>query len=112
MDFSVGRELTGIFSLKLAYVSRVARHLLTQRDLMQPLDLVDTKTGIDYFTAAARMSQLGRQGIPVNQINDAMVGKTAVFWHDMLPALAPGAQYQTFAYLPNPLTTPDLMQAV
>ena len=112
IDASVGRELPGRFSLQVAYVGRVARRLLTQRDLMQPLDLVDTKTGIDYFSAAARMSQLGRQGIPVSQINDAMVGPTAAFWHDMLPQLPKGAQYQTFAYVQNPFTTPDLMQAI
>jgi hypothetical protein len=109
IDFSVGRQLPGNFSLQVSYVGRVARNLLTQRDLMQPLDLVDKKSGIDYFTAAARMSQLGRQGLPVNQINDATVGKTAAFWHDMLPALAPGAQFQPFGFLP---TTTDLMQAI
>lgn len=108
IDASIGRELPRGFSLQVAYVGRVARHLLTQRDLMQPLDLVDTKTGIDYFAAAARMSQLGRQGVPINQINDAMVGKTAAYWHDMLPPLAQGAQYYPFASF----TTPDLMQAV
>ncbi len=109
VDFSVGRELPKKFSLQVSYVGRIAHNLLTQRDLMQPLDLVDPKTGIDYYTAAARISQLGRQGIPVSQINDAMVGKTAAFWHDMLPALAPGAQYQPFGFLP---TTTDLMQAI
>ncbi|HKD92958.1 MAG TPA: carboxypeptidase-like regulatory domain-containing protein [Terriglobales bacterium] len=112
IDFSIGRELPGRFTLQVAYVGRVARKLLTQRDLMQPLDLVDPKTGIDYFSAAARMSQLGRQGIPVSQISDATVGATAAFWHDMLPPLPNGAQYQTFAYLPSPFTTPDLMQAI
>jgi hypothetical protein len=108
-DFSVGRELPKKFSLQVAYVGRIARNLLTQRDLRQPLDLVDPKTGIDYFSAAARISQLGRQGVPVGQINDATVGKTAAFWHDMLPPLAPGAQYQPFAFLP---ATSDLMQAI
>ncbi len=107
IDASIGRELPKGFSLQVAYVGRVARHLLTQRDLMQPLDLVDKKTGIDYFAAAARMSQLGRQGVPISQINDATVGPTAAYWHNMLPPLAAGAQYVAFA-----TTTPDLMQAV
>ena len=112
IDFSVGRQLPKGFTFQAAYVGRVARRLLTQRDLMQPLDLVDKKTGTDYFAAAARISQLGRQGIPVNQITDAMVGPTAAFWHDMLPAVPSGQQYQTFAYLPNPYTTPNLIQAI
>jgi hypothetical protein len=109
IDVSVGRELPRKFSLQVSYVGRIARNLLTQRDLRQPLDLVDPKSGIDYFTAAARISQLGRQGVPVGQINDAMVGPTAAFWHDMLPSLAAGAQYHPFGSLPP---TADLMQAI
>lgn len=109
MDFSIGRELPKGFSLQLSYVGRIGRNLLTQRDLMQPLDLVDPKTGIDYYTAAARISQLGRQGVPISSINDAKVGPTAAYWHDMLPPLASGAQYQPFGFLP---TTTDLMQAI
>ena len=107
-DFSVGRELPKQFTLQFAYVGRLGHNLLTQRDLRQPLDLVDPKTGIDYFTAAARISQLGRQGLPASSINDAVVGPTAAYWHDMLPALAQGAQYQAFLGTP----TSELMQAI
>jgi len=52
IDFSVGRELPKKFSFQVAYVGRLGRNLLTQRDLRQPLDVVDPKTGIDYFSAA------------------------------------------------------------
>src|SRR5262249_15777808 len=72
-DFSVGRELPQRFSLQVSYVGRLGRHLLTQRDLRQPLDLVDPKNGIDYYAAATRLSQLARQGVPPDQITDAMV---------------------------------------
>ncbi len=109
VDFSIGRELPKRFTLQFAYVGRFGHNLLTQRDLRQPLDLVDPKTGIDYFTAAARISQLGRQGVPITSVNDALVGPTAAYWHNMLPALAPGAQFQPFGFLP---TTTDLMQAI
>jgi hypothetical protein len=113
VDFSIGRELPGRFSLQFAYVGRFGGYLLTQRDLMQPLDLVDPKTGIDYYTAAARLTQLGRQGVAINQINDATIGPTAAFWHDMLPPLAAGAQYQPFPFsTPPPPPTRDLMQAI
>jgi hypothetical protein len=90
-DFSIGRELPKRFSLQLSYVGRLGRNLLTQRDLRQPLDLKDPKTGIDYYAAATRLAQLAHQGVPVNQITDAMVGPTAAFWHDMLPT-APSYQ--------------------
>jgi hypothetical protein len=90
-DFSIGRELPKRFSLQLSYVGRLGRNLFTQRDLRQPLDLKDPKTGIDYYAAATRLAQLAHQGVPVNQITDAMVGPTAAFWHDMLPT-APSYQ--------------------
>jgi len=113
MDFSVGRQLPKNFSLQLSYVGRIGRNLLTQRDLMQPLDLVDPKTGIDYYSAAARISELARQGLPYTSINDAAVGPTAAFWHDMLPPLAAGALYEPFGAWGVPtIQTPDLMQAI
>jgi len=108
-DFSVGRELPQHFSLQLSYVGRFGRHLLTQRDLRQPLDLVDPKTGIDYFAAATRLAQLANQGVTANQITDKMVGPTAAFWHDMLPPLQPGAsQWTSF----SGLSFPNQIQAV
>jgi len=109
-DFSIGRELPGRFSLQFSYVGRFGRDLLTQRDLNQPLDVVDPKTGIDYYTAITAMSKLARSfalannnGQPLNyysgavtlaQINTitaSMVGPTAQYWVDMLPPLPPNA---------------------
>jgi hypothetical protein len=108
-DFSIGRELPGRMSLNLAYVGRFGHNLLTQRDLRNPLDVVDPKTGIDYFSAATRLSQLARQGYTANQITNQLVGPTAQFWTDMLPSLVPGAtQYTSF----SGLSFPTLIQAV
>jgi hypothetical protein len=113
-DFSIGRELPNRFSLQLSYVGRFGRDLLTQRDLNQPLDIVDPKTGIDYYTAASALSNLARkfalannggaptnyyQGLPttaqIGSVTAAMVGKTAQYWIDMLPTLRPGAKQYT-----------------
>ncbi len=107
-DFSVARELPHHFTVQVAYVGRFGRHLLTQRDLTQPLDLVDPKTGIDYYAAAAAISQLARQGVPVSSVNNSSVGATAAFWLHTLPPLAPGAQY----VLPSGGTTSSLIQEV
>src|SRR2546425_5274186 len=60
VDFSIGRELPKRFSLQVSYVGRFGRNLLTQRDLNQPLDIVDPKTGIDDFAAASALSKLAR----------------------------------------------------
>ncbi len=125
-DFSVGRELPKRFALQLSYVGRFGRDLLTQRDLTQPLDIVDPKTGIDYYKAASALSNLARKfavtnlntcglggspnfyqgvitaappltgpckGNPSNlsTVTAAMLGPTAQYWVDMLPALRNGA---------------------
>ncbi len=101
-DFSVARELPKRFSLQVSYVGRLGRHLLTQRDLRQPLDLFDPKTGVDYFSAATALakvaySQLATPPGKINAANvtDQVVGPTAAFWHDMLPRLQPGATAYT-----------------
>jgi hypothetical protein len=59
VDFSIGRELPKRFSLQLSYVGRFGHRLLTQRDLAQPLDIVDPKTGIDYYTGRSCPFQTG-----------------------------------------------------
>ena len=103
-DFSISRELPNKFSLQLAYVGRLGRNLLTQRDLRQPTDLYDPKTGIDYYAAATRLAQLARQGYSANQMTDNLVGKTAAFWHDMIPNLQGGAT--NYAELATGYTSP------
>jgi hypothetical protein len=99
-DFSIGRELPKRFSLQLSYVNRLGRNLLTQRDLRQPIDLYDPKTGIDYFSAATSLAKVAQAQLalpsPNNVINpsavsdaviDAVGKPTSAFWHDMIPAL-------------------------
>jgi hypothetical protein len=108
VDFSVGRELPQRFSLQLSYVGRFGDRLLTQRDLNQPLDIVDPQTGIDYYAAASALSKLARSFALANQpapnnfygavittaqiqsVTAAMVGPTAKYWEHMLPSLRPG----------------------
>ncbi len=134
IDFSVGRELPKQFSLQVSYVGRFGQKLLTQRDLNQPLDIVDPKTGIDYYTAAAALSKLARtfalanQGAPnnfyqatitpaqISSITASMLGPTAQYWVDMLPPLRKGAtQYSDLftGFTPSTANTTDgLLQSV
>jgi hypothetical protein len=134
VDFSIGRELPKRFSLQLSYVGRFGRDLLTQRDLNQPLNIVDPKTGIDYYTAGSALSNLARSFALANQpppnnfyqavitpaqistITAAMLGPTAQYWVDMLPPLRPGAtQYQDLltSFVPATANTTDgLLQSV
>jgi hypothetical protein len=93
LDFSVGRELPGNVSLEVSYVGRLAHRLLSQQDLAMPLNIVDPKSKVDYFTAAKRMAQLGFQGTPTSAINASVVGPTAAYWQNMVTPLKPGDAY-------------------
>ena len=125
--------------MQLSYVGRFAHRLLTQRDLAQPLDIVDPKTGIDYYTAAAALSKLARTFATANltgpnpcgtanlyqaciapaqisTVTAAMLGPTAQYWVDMLPPLRNGAtQYSDLftGFTPSTTNTTDgLLQSV
>ncbi|HEX3967655.1 MAG TPA: TonB-dependent receptor, partial [Edaphobacter sp.] len=62
-NLSIQRELKGGFTFEASYVGRLGRHLLQDLDLAQPLDLVDSKSGMDYFTAATMLSKAFDQGL-------------------------------------------------
>jgi hypothetical protein len=62
-NLSFQRELPGGFTIETAYVGRLGRHLLQQIDLAQPLDLVDPKSGMDYYTAGTQLSQAVDAGL-------------------------------------------------
>jgi len=122
-DFSVGRELPDGFSLQVSYVGRLGRRLLTQRDLMQPLDLVDPKSGIDYYKAGTAISKLAQNpnNGPLGPLAplqltgpqfDQALGPTFAYWNNLLQATpgtspAPGTTYQ----LPTGATTTEIAQA-
>jgi len=131
VDFSIGRELPKRFSLQLSYVGRFGHDLLTQRDLTQPLDIVDPKTGIDYYTAAAALSKLARSfalanngGQPTNfysavitpaqisSVTAAMLGPTAQYWVDMLPPLRPGASRYVDSFTTTPTSTTNVTDSL
>jgi hypothetical protein len=56
-DVSVQREIKGGFTVEVAYVGRMGRHLLQQLDLAEPVDYVDPGGGGDYYAAARQLSR-------------------------------------------------------
>ena len=111
VDFSIARELPGHFALQLSYIGRFGGKLLTQRDLNQPLDIVDPASGIDYYKAATALSQLARANFAkiaqsngavtyqqtLGSVTDAQLNGTAAYWHNVLPGLSGGAtSYATY----------------
>jgi hypothetical protein len=69
LNFSIGREFSHGWYVQGAYVGRLSRRSLIQRDLAMPTDLKDPKSGQTYFQA---MSQLGTlidfQKVPISQL--------------------------------------------
>ena len=86
LDFSIQRQLPGRMTVDVAYVGHLAHRLMVLDDVATPLNIVDPKSGIDYFKAAKRMSQLWRAGTPDNSatITPALIGPTSQYWLDML----------------------------
>lgn len=55
------RELPHGSLIQVSYLRRMARHLLAQRDIATPANLVDAKTGMDWYTAATILEKARQQ---------------------------------------------------
>ncbi len=106
VDLSVQRELPGHITLDVAYVGHYAHRQLVYDDVAAPLNLVDTKSGIDWNTAATRMSQLWRANTPESSINASTVGPTAQYWQDMFVAKP------SYGLCTSSGTTPSMLTAI
>jgi hypothetical protein len=94
LDFSVGRELPGGFSLEVSYVGRLAHRLLAQQDMAMPLDFKDKGSGVDYFTAVTALAKLYRAGTTDETFSNSMLpAKVVAFWTNMISPLQPGGAY-------------------
>ena len=86
-DFSIQRELPHNLTVEADYIGTFGRHLLHQLDLAEPLDLVDPKSGEDYFYAGTQLAKA------------TYAGQTTVatdpYWEDLFPYLATGGQSAT-----------------
>ncbi len=86
-DFSIGREFGHGWFVQGAFVSRLSRRSLINKDLAQPTNLVDTKSGMTYYQAAQALAKMYNNG--VNPVAIGNVAKIA-FWEDLWPGLAGG----------------------
>ena len=81
--------------------SRLRSHTLEDladgccRDLGQPLNLFDPKSGIGYFQAVTALAKVYRQGVTTNNFNPvSLPANVQQYWTDMLQPLQPGGAYQ------------------
>jgi len=86
----IGREFPGDIGVEAAYVGRFGRRLLVRRDVATPLNLVDSQSGVDYFTAAqALITATQAKGIAADA--DASAYRTLgsiPYWEHLFPGAA------------------------
>ena len=51
-----------------SYIGRAARNLLASRDVMELNNLVDPRSGLDWYTAAGQLNDLRSANTPLNQV--------------------------------------------
>ncbi len=93
LDFSVGHELSHGLAVQATYVGRLAHRLLTQTDLAMPLDLVDPKSGLDYFKAIRPLSEAALNGVLSQNFDPSTIGAAAQYWANVIQPLVPGGAY-------------------
>ena len=67
-NFTFERELPHGLVVQASYIGRSARHLIASRDVMALNDLVDPKSGMDWYTAAGMLEQLRVAGVPISAV--------------------------------------------
>jgi hypothetical protein len=104
IDFSFTRELPHNFVVETTYTGRFAHHLLQEIDLSQPLDLVDKKSGIDYFHAADALDKAAYAGV-----SESAIAKSP-YWEDLFPqAAGPAGESLAAPGIPaNPTATQNI----
>jgi hypothetical protein len=67
-NVSYGRQLPYKMYLEASYIGRKARHLLGARDVMALNNLVDTRSGTDWYTAAGILHDLRASNTPITAV--------------------------------------------
>jgi Carboxypeptidase regulatory-like domain len=110
VDLAFTRELGGGVVFQAAYIGRFAHRLLEQRDLAQPANIKDTKSGMDYFAAADMFSKDFYANTPIQNI------APIPFWENLFPAATGQDISNSFGYCgagtppANPTATQSLYE--
>ena len=67
-NFTYERQLPKGLFIQASYIGRYANNLIAQRDTMALNNLVDPKSGVDWYTAAGQLEILRSQGVPFSQV--------------------------------------------
>jgi len=67
-NFTYERQFKAGTTLTVSYIGRAGRDLLARRDVMAFNDVVDPKSGMDWYTAGTILEKQRQQGVPTSQI--------------------------------------------
>ena len=67
-NFTYERQLPKGLFIQASYIGRYANNLIAQRDTMALNNLVDPKSGVDWYTAAGQLEILRSQGVPFTAV--------------------------------------------
>jgi hypothetical protein len=67
-NFTYSRQLPGGLAVEASYIGRLARNLLATRDVMALNNIVDSKSGQDWYTAAGILQDLRIKNTPISQV--------------------------------------------
>jgi len=84
MNFSIGREFGRGWFVQGSYVGRLSRRSLAQRDVAEPTNIVDPKSGQTYFQAAQMLATQNNANVPIASV------QKIPFWENLFPGLATG----------------------
>ena len=84
------RQLPMSSMIQISYLGRMGRHLLAQRDVMQPIDLVDPQSKMDWYTAGTMLAKLRQQHTGLDS-NGVLVNPSAIAAIAYFENLFPGA---------------------
>jgi hypothetical protein len=82
-NVSYGRQLPKGMYVEASYVGRKARNLLATRDIMALNNLVDKKSGVDWYTAAGLLNDLRDSNTPLSGVG------TIPYFQNIFPNLGP-----------------------
>ena len=67
-NFTYERKLRGGLLVQASYIGRLARNLLVTRDIMALNNLVDPKSGMDWYTAAGQLANFREKSTPITAV--------------------------------------------
>jgi len=89
------RQLPKGLLFQTSYLGRIGKNLLAARDVMMPNNLVDPKSGMDWYQAGGILEDYRRNGTPINQVPaipyfENLFGSVPNFARNMLGASRAG----------------------